>query len=204
MGTLNVKDATNKKVKVLGHAKASGSRLRKSDVEAIGSELTELSQADGSVNPQDVVDAAKDPNSAMHRYFTWDNKEAARKLRLVEAGYIIRSMRMKIAYVRIEKESQEPKLVEANVKMFHSHKTETNGNYVYKQVANVLQDSAATESVMTDMYRYLLGAYHRFNDFSELCEDLDKLEDIILGLGQRIGLTKDKVKSQIARIRKGV
>ena len=204
MTTLNIKDATNKKVKVLGYDKSSGSRLRKGDVSAIGDELSNLTTDGGCVNPEDVVEAASDPSSVMHKYFTWNDKEAGKKLRLVEAGYIIRSMRMKITYVRIERESQEPQLVEANVKMLHSTKSPETGNYVYKQVANILQDVDATESVIADMYRYLLGAYHRFNDFGELCDDLDKLEDVILGIGQKLGLSKSKVKSQIARIRKGV
>lgn len=39
---------------------------------------------------KDVVDAARDPKSPGHSEFTWDNSEAARKYRLLQAGSLIR------------------------------------------------------------------------------------------------------------------
>jgi hypothetical protein len=48
------------------------------------------SRSSGIVRPEDVVEFAKDPNTAMHSRFTWDDTEAARKHRLWEARELIR------------------------------------------------------------------------------------------------------------------
>jgi|GEM_PF-3704053 hypothetical protein len=206
MKGLNVKDKTNSKIKVLGYDKSKGSHLKSSDIAAIGSELRSLAVND-TVLPEDVIDAARNPESSMHSYFEWDNKKAAHKYRMINAKYIIRSMRMKIAYIQVENETGAEKAIETTVRMLHSAPDvdqEGSGNYVYKEVASVLNDIGLQQSVVSDMYKYLLGAFRRFNDFSNLAEDLDSLEPVIYLLGKKIGLSESKIKSQIIKIRKGI
>lgn len=54
-------------------------------------ELEGLRQRHGGVlRPEDVVDFARDPSTALHARFTWDDTEAARRYRLVQAGEVIR------------------------------------------------------------------------------------------------------------------
>ena len=137
----------------------------------------------------------------------WDNKKAAHRYRIINAQYIIRSMRMKIAYIQVENETGAEKAIETTVRMLHSTPDvdqEGSGNYVYKEVASVLNDIGLQQSVVSDMYKYLLGAFRRFNDFSNLAEDLDSLEPVIYLLGKKIGLSESKIKSQIIKIRKGI
>jgi hypothetical protein len=51
---------------------------------------------DGRITPELVVDAARDPDSPLHEFFTWDNDEAAEKHRLNEARSLIRSIRVDV------------------------------------------------------------------------------------------------------------
>ena len=50
----------------------------------------------GHISPQIVIDAARDPDSPLHPYFTWDDVEAAEKQRLHEARTLIRSVRVEV------------------------------------------------------------------------------------------------------------
>lgn len=45
----------------------------------------------GHLTPEIVIRAAKDPDSALHGEFTWDDAEAAHRYRLVQARALIRS-----------------------------------------------------------------------------------------------------------------
>ena len=66
---------------------------------AIREELQTLIK-DGRLNPEDVVEAAKNPNSSLHSYFTWDDTDAAASYRLQEARALIK--RVKVNVVRTD------------------------------------------------------------------------------------------------------
>lgn len=66
-------------------------------LKAIKDELAGL-MSDGRLQPEDVVEAARNPNSSMHSYFTWDDTEAAAAFRLQEARALIK--RVKVDVVR--------------------------------------------------------------------------------------------------------
>lgn len=56
----------------------------------------------GVIHPADVVEAARDPGSAMHRQFEWNDGEAAEAYRLQQARALIR--RVKVNVVRSDQE----------------------------------------------------------------------------------------------------
>lgn len=70
--------------------KPEDNEQRKSDA-AIRQELELIrSKSKGVLYPQDVVEFARDPNTELHKHFTWDDSEAARQYRLEEARRLIR------------------------------------------------------------------------------------------------------------------
>lgn len=71
--------------------------ISKERMRAIREELHSL-MSEGRLRPEDVVDAARNPNSALHSYFTWDDSEAAVAYRLQEARALIK--RVKVDVVR--------------------------------------------------------------------------------------------------------
>jgi hypothetical protein len=58
---------------------------------AVGEELERLAQkVKGCISPADVLEFAKNKNTALHQCFTWDDSEAANRWRLEEAAYLLR------------------------------------------------------------------------------------------------------------------
>jgi len=68
----------------------SSERLR-----AIREELEGLID-NGLLNPEAVVDRARNPNSSLHDQFTWDDTEAAQAFRLQEARALIKRVRVEV------------------------------------------------------------------------------------------------------------
>jgi len=68
-------------------------------IEAIKEELASL-VVDGVLNPESVVEAAKNPNSSMHGQFNWDDTEAAHEYRLSQARALIK--RVKVNVIRAD------------------------------------------------------------------------------------------------------
>lgn len=58
--------------------------------------LSQLYERHQKLTPSLVVEAATDPKSPLHREFTWDDSEAARKYRLAQARTLIRSVEVKV------------------------------------------------------------------------------------------------------------
>lgn len=83
--------------------------MRKVDAAAVNAELERIESArDGKLLPSDLVEAARDPSSALHALFDWNDSEAANRWRLHQASQIIRDLR--IVY-----ENKEPQRIRVNV-----------------------------------------------------------------------------------------
>jgi len=75
--------------------KAGAIQLRKLrlDAQAVGEEIERLRVANGThFDNRLVVEAARDPKSAMHAAFDWDNETAGEKWRLRQAAYLVASV----------------------------------------------------------------------------------------------------------------
>lgn len=62
------------------------------DVNAVGGELASIHSANGKLTADIVVDEAKNPRSALHGEFEWDDSKAAHEHRLQHARSLIRSI----------------------------------------------------------------------------------------------------------------
>lgn len=58
--------------------------------EIVGRELEKLERKNGSVQPEDMVKAAKSEKSVLHPLFEWDNDKAADAYRVEQAKTVIR------------------------------------------------------------------------------------------------------------------
>lgn len=59
--------------------------------------LNELYENNGKeLTPFDVLEEAKNPDSPLHKYFEWDNDNAAYKFRLIQARELIASVKFRI------------------------------------------------------------------------------------------------------------
>lgn len=51
----------------------------------------------GTLTPEQVLTAAKPKSSPLHQHFQWDDTEAARQYRMIQAGQLIRRVRITYA-----------------------------------------------------------------------------------------------------------
>lgn len=68
--------------------------LNSTQAAEVGSELQIIEAKHGAIKPEIVVEEATPKRSPLHKYFTWDNSEAAVQWRLEEARRIVRSVRI--------------------------------------------------------------------------------------------------------------
>ena len=126
------------------------------DMDRIKQELAGL-QRDGLVRPDDVVEFAKDPSTALHGCFTWSDDEAAKRWRLEEARTLIR------CYVVIEESAPR-----APVRAFVSLRSDRAAGGGYRKIADVLSDEQLHAQLMRDAIADLRAAQKRYSRLAEL------------------------------------
>ena len=78
--------------------------------EVVGAELEKLQEEHGGLTPVVLVDAARAEDNPLHRLFIWDDTVAGEKYRQIQAGYVLRNL--KIQYIRKEEqEKEEPRVL---------------------------------------------------------------------------------------------
>lgn len=74
-----------------GYQAKAGSRLSGDAVQRLGAAVDKLNRGAGAT-PEALVELARDPASAIHQDFEWDDEAAALKYRLQQARYYLRSI----------------------------------------------------------------------------------------------------------------
>lgn len=129
----------------------------------------ESDNEEGLLRAEDVVDAARHPDHALHPYFTWEDSVAAEKWRLVEARQIIRKI-----YVTLpdgDNEIQVPKYVS----LYSDRKREGGGYRRSNEVANNAEWLAELEETAKKDIEGVLQRYELLKDF---CAKARKFLDI--------------------------
>lgn len=129
----------------------------------------------GIINPDAVVSAAKAENSPLHKYFTWEDNEAAHQWRLHEARMMLRVV---VQYIG---KDEDP------VRVFVSLKNDRTEEGGYRVVADVLNDK--------DLYKQLLNdALEDLDVFTRKYERLKELRGIFREAKQLNRIIKSRAK----------
>jgi len=121
-------------------------------------ELEKIRTANGGfLTPEAVVSAAKDEDSPLHSYFTWDDTEAAHRWRLEQARKLIRLS------VTIVKQDTQP--VRAYVSLLNDR-----GKNGYRATIDVLNDEDLRDQLLQCALRELAAFRHKYAVLSELAE----------------------------------
>lgn len=95
----------------------------------------------GMLSPENVVSAASSPTSPLHKYFEWDDTEAARRYRLSQAQEILR---ITVEYLPVDGK-REP------VRVFVSLTTDRgSGKGSYRITADVASDEQLYAQLLQD------------------------------------------------------
>lgn len=95
---------------------------------------------EGVIHPHAVVNAARDPDSALHDYFTWDDTDAAENWRIVEARKLLR-----VFVVQVGTNTKGE-----TTRAFVSLSGDRNNNGGYRAIVDVLSDAEMRAQLLQD------------------------------------------------------
>ena len=110
---------------------------------------------DGLLKPETVVERARNPRSALHDKFTWNNTEAAHQYRLIQARNLIR------VHVLHEVKDAGPEFVSIT-----TDRVKPGGGY--RILADVIKDADAYTQLLRDALTYFRSAREKYDRLKEL------------------------------------
>ncbi|MFA4972871.1 MAG: hypothetical protein WC683_09675 [bacterium] len=129
-------------------------------------ELEKLSRKHkGALRPRDVVNFARDPKTALHEHFEWDDNLAAEEYRLEQARKIIR--------VQIIQLDGHPLPIRAYVSL-----EKDRGRDSYRPITRVLEDKMLRAELMAQALREAKAWALRYEQLEELAEVFSAIEKI--------------------------
>ena len=127
------------------------------DAQKVAEEIMSIGD---SATPQQIVDAARDENSELHRCFTWDDTEAADKWRLQEAR--------QITYHLVIKDDR-PEMEDKPATRFFYKTTEDDG---YKPTSTIFKNMEEHAALLQRAYAELAAFKRKYGHLQELSEIL--------------------------------
>lgn len=136
--------------------------LYKADAEAVYSEITALGD---SFSPEQIVEAAKDENSELHKCFTWDDTVAAENWRKHQARVLVAQL-----VVRTETSDNEP--VAARVIASTTHRNE------YKPVVKLIEIEQDYADLLARAINELKAFQQKYKVITELREIFAAIDEL--------------------------
>ena len=154
---------------------------KKESTQQVFAELIEIGESnDGVVDPHEVVDFARNPDTALHSQFIWDDSKAAEKYRVIHARTLIRRYTFPV-------KEDRPKSQE--VKHWVSLQNERKrGKGSYREVRTVIANPTLRSSLLRQAYGELQSFVKRFQAFEELAEVFSAIEKF----GDNLQLPEEK------------
>lgn len=136
--------------------------LYKADAEAVYSEITALGD---SFSPAQIVEAAKDEDTELHKCFTWDDSIAAQKYREHQA-------RMLVAQLVIRTETSDNKPVAVRVIASTAMKNE------YKPVVKMIEAEQDYTDLLARAINELKAFQQKYKTITELREIFEAIDEL--------------------------
>lgn len=126
-----------------------------------------LAENGGTVTPALVVAFAANPDTALHSLFTWDDSEAAKKYREVEAAAYLR------AVVRLVPNSEGQNV---SVRAFVSLSSERGGG-MFRPIVDVMENDERRAQLVRDALRDLNAIKSKYGHLRELAKVWDAVAE---------------------------
>lgn len=129
---------------------------------------------DGQLTDDAVIEAAKPKSHVLHKWFEWDDSEAAQGYRRLQARNLIRSF--KVTY------AEAP---EVPVRAYQVHRKEPRGGEsrtVYRTTEDVLSDDEARDRLIAEAVRMAMEFRRRFKGLHELSRIIETIDETIPAL----------------------
>ena len=143
----------------------------------ISEELKIISEQNGGfLNPVHVVEFARNPSTALHDHFEWDDSEAAEKYRLWQARAVIR---MELTVIqKPEGEKEYPTRLYVSLPSDRRPKDEEHGRG-YREIMTVMEDDDLREQLLTEARRDMLIFRRKYNTLRELAKVIAAIGEIV-------------------------
>jgi hypothetical protein len=140
--------------------------------EKVIQELEALEKRDGVLYPERVVEFAKNPKSALHEKFCWDDTEAAKQYRIYQARQIIR--------VTVRMVQLPAHLEPVGVRAFVSLPDDRKVGGGYRSIAKVLSDDDLRQQLLKSAKEELAVFRRKYRDIAELSEVNQAIDKLIV------------------------
>lgn len=141
-------------------------------VEVAHGELMKIKDKNGTISPDQIVDAARRKNNPLHSLFTWDNSAAAAKYRLSEASALLRSI--EITYTVLPNQSR---------RAFEITQKKRAGDEVSKTLYGTAEEASADPdnhaALIAEAIRTLMAWRNRFRYIQDLSKLIEKIDSTI-------------------------
>jgi len=146
---------------------------KKSRREVAREALAEILASSGGklLKPEDVVDAAADPDHPLHSEFEWNDSAAAAQHRLTQARTLIRSI--PVIYVR-EERSKNPHEQNPVIRLrkYQSLPSDRKDGGGYRDVEEVIGDGNMLEEMLATAKSEVDSVLRRYGIFEELVTEV--------------------------------
>jgi hypothetical protein len=139
------------------------------------SELHEImAQNGGMLRPEDVVSFAKNPTTALHSAFTWEDDEAAHNWRLWQARQVI--IRVSAVYPDTEPETK--------YRAFVSLKADRYNDRGYRAMVDVLADGNLREVMLAEAMMDMQAFMQKYDTLKELAGVFAEMQKVVKRRGR--------------------
>lgn len=138
-------------------------------MKGVAEELESLRDKDGLLHIEKVVEAARDPDSPLHKHFQWNDGEAAHRYRLGQARALIRAQKIP---VRIG-----PLIIKAVAYVPSSNMTGA-----YQVLSDIPRSSDLARSVMLNELSRVAGALSRARNIAAVLGLDSEIDDLLSAL----------------------
>jgi hypothetical protein len=158
------------------------------NIVAVAAELTRLAATDPDniLNQEMIVRVAKD-NPILHEYFRWDDGEAAHRYRLLQAGQLIRRVRVNLVMRRQAARQIDVTLVRVDsaprqVRVFQSPRGSRGNGGGYRMAADIVADDVLAGDMVDTLRVELGGLLKRFQEYLDTATAQGRDEPVLQSL----------------------
>jgi hypothetical protein len=164
------------KSKLVKFVAAEGSDLTDGQVNAYGMEIFNLQKAkDEPITAEEVLADARNPSTAYHGYFVWDNDVAGEKYRQIQASQLLTGIK-----IVIDDHAGKPKYVRA------FYNVTLGGKKGYMPASFVFNNEMAAQQVINQALKEARSWSEKYRIYAELSPISRKIDEII-GKYEQVG-----------------
>lgn len=151
-------------------------------------ELAGISKANGGkLRPADVVAFARNPRAALHSRFTWDDRAAADLYRLLEARWLIESVKVTV---------RDDDSIRTYVSLMEDRADPGGG---YRRLEDVLRDGELRAALLREALEDLRRVEERYGKLAELAAVFAEADRVRRKIGRRNGRAGGRKKTPARR-----